>query len=1024
MDNLPGETSPGALETAQVNILIAEDSPTQAQRLMYILRKRGWMPLAASNGAQALEMALQMAKTEAPALIISDVVMPGMNGYELTRRVKAEPSLRDVPVILVTTMADPHDVIRGLECGADCFIIKPYDERHLVGRVQHILHNREFRHVNDIGMGVEIHFNGQRHYITADRLQILNLLLSTYDAAIQRNQALAASQEALERTTAEVQAGHRFLDSVIENIPVALFVKDAQTLRCVRVNRAAEDLLGVPRADVLGKTSTELFVAGDGALLERQSRDVLAKGVVQDFPWRDVRTLGQQVRSVHPRMVPVFDGFGEPSHLLVLCDDVTERMRADAELKALNVELMRKTEELERLRGEAEAANRAKSAFLAAMSHEIRTPMNGVIGMVDVLHQTSLLGPQAEMVDLIRESAFSLLGIIEDVLDFSKIEAGKLEIESAPMSVAAVIENACGMLDNLAAKKGVELRVFVDPAIPATVLGDALRLRQIVINLVNNAIKFSAEGEHIGCVAVKMTLASRRDGRLMLQLRICDNGIGMNAETVGRLFASFSQADVSTTRRFGGTGLGLAISHHLVSLMDGRIEVASTLGKGSTFTVHLPVASAPDAKAFQPLFDLGGLWCVVIGGPDGLADDHAAYLRHAGASVERTPDLASAGRRTRERAPGLAVWVIDIAHEQRSEGEMRAAADVPTGQDVRIVLVNLDRTKPHTPASVTRGLSVIDGNALGRNRLLKAVAAAAGRVERFDDSEPSGQPRWAMQPPSRSQALHEGRLVLVADDNETNQKVILRQLGLMGIAADVAGDGQAALALWRNGSYGLLLTDLHMPAMDGYELTVAIRADEQANGRRRTPIVALSANAAKDEAQGCYAIGMDEYLSKPVLLADLYGMLRRRLPDAPDTPAPAVPSAPTPLQAAMAGDGTAAPVDPSMLVALIGSNPALIREVLQKFRSSTRECTAQIRAAGHAGQTQAMADVAHKLKSSARAVGAMALGDLCDRIETEGRAGHLDVLAGLLQSFEAEAVTVENYLASREGVTSGSGPVR
>jgi PAS domain S-box-containing protein len=1000
-----------------VNILIAEDSPTQAQRLLHILRQRGWGVTAATNGREALQLALQ----ERPALIISDVVMPEMDGYELTREIKANPRLRDVPVILVTTMSDPQDVIRGLECGADCFILKPYDEQHLVGRVQYILLNREFRHSHDSGMGVEIHFNGQRHYITADRLQILNLLLSTYDAAIQRNQELSASQEALERTSAEVQAANRFLDSVIENMPVAIFVKDATNLLSVRVNRAAELLVGRSREELLGKPPFSVLPAEAADAFNAASQRVLAKGVVEDIIWSDVPSFNRGKLSLHTRMVPVLDGYGDPSHLLIMCDDVTDQVRADAELKALNAELMRKTEELERARREAEEANRAKSAFLAAMSHEIRTPMNGVLGMVDVLHQTSLKGHQAEMVDLIRESAFSLLNIIEDILDFSKIEAGKLEIESAPISVADVAEKACVLLDNLASKKGVDLTLFIDPAIPAQVLGDALRVRQVLINIVNNAIKFSSGGERTGRVSVRATLASSSRTQVTLELRVTDNGIGMDERTQARLFTSFSQADVSTTRRFGGTGLGLAISNHLVSLMGGRISVYSAPGEGSTFIVHLPCALVPqaaDSNGHAAVSDVAGLHCVVVGGPDGLAEDHAAYLEHDGAIVERVADLATARSKTVGYPPGVTVWVIDMDSEPPSADELRAAANAPTGQDIRIVVVAIERCNRSAPRREdTPGLVMLNGNALTRARLLKAVALAAGRIQEQAQDERMGSLGLPQVPPSRKEALRQGRLVLVTEDNETNQKVVLRQLGLLGISADVVSDGQAALAMWRSGDYALLLTDLHMPLMDGYQLTLAIRAEEKAGGRKRTPIIALSANAVKDEAQRCHTLGMDDYLSKPALLADLSVMLQKWLPPLPASPASPAPSEPFATSSASpavappvpAGE---VPVDVRVLAELVGNDPAVIDEFLQEFQLSLREAAAQIRATALAGQVAATAQVAHKLKSSARAVGALALGDLCERIEREGNAGRIADVAALLPAFEAEMAAVEQYLAA------------
>ncbi len=661
---------------------------------------------------------------------------------------------------------------------------------------------------------------------------------------------------------------------------------------------------------------------------------------------------------------------------------------------------------LELAQREAQRATRAKSEFLAAMSHEIRTPLNGVAGMIDVLQQSSLAGQQVEMVGLIRESTDSLLIIIDDILDFSKIEAGKLEVEKAPISIVRVVEQTCALANRLAERKDVSLTLFIDPAIPDQVLGDAARLRQILLNLAANAIKFSSGLERAGQVAVRTSLAETVGEHVVVEFRVIDNGIGMSLETVAKAFSSFMQADVSTTRKYGGTGLGLAISKQLAVLMGGDIQIDSTEGSGSTFTVRLPfieVAAVTPAASASPIV---GLTCLVIGEPAGIANDLAAYLSSDAATVARVPDLAAAREWSRRQTPAELVWVVDAGQDLLASAELEELISARADTALRAVLVVVGRGPRRSPRAEADGLIIIDGNALTRNTLARAVAMAAGRVA----EEPLGNgpskaslPRVAL---TRAEALAHRRLILVAEDNEINQRVIRQQLELLGYAADVASTGRDALERVKCGDYALLLTDLHMPEMDGYDLALAVRLAE--NGGRRLPIVALTANALKGEADRCRAVGMDDYLSKPASLTELAALLERWLSTEQAGMAPAT-----------AG---AVPVDVAVLEALVGRDQQIVREVLQEFGESAARMGRELIADCMTGRPADAAATAHKLKSSARSVGALKLGELCAVIESAGLSADQVACTLLARQFEAELRAVISYLSDLQQSSQEAAP--
>jgi PAS domain S-box-containing protein len=805
----------------------------------------------------------------------------------------------------------------------------------------------------------------------------------------------------LQQANATLQVSEEKLSVTLNSIGDAVIATDASG--CVTLlNPLAEQLTGWTLAQASGQTIDQVF-----HIISQETRlpatipvkATLALGTIQGLANHTVLIARDGSECpIADSCAPIRDRNALVVGAVLVFRDVTEEHAAQRALHEKNVELERATLA-------AKKANLAKSEFLSTMSHEIRTPMNGVIGMIDVLQQSSLNGPQLEMTGIIHDSAFALLAVINDILDFSKIEAKKLDIESIPMSVSDVVQGACENMNPTALKKGVQLTLFVDPQIPPVLLGDPGRLRQILINLCNNAVKFSAGQQCPGAVSVRATLAEKSDESVTLRFEVADNGIGIDMATQARLFTAFIQADASTTRHFGGTGLGLAISGQLAEIMGGSITVQSELGQGSVFCVRLPFMQSPAAAVpMDALNPVDGLACLVLAGPAHLADDLATYLGHSHASVERAADLAAA-RPWMVQHPGGVCIITDSASAAQLSVLMHDADQAGPHKDIHFLVIGRGQRRKARHGG--ERLVLVDENLLTQRAFLNAVAIAAGRAQAADLDYLTAQVVVTPVALSREAARRQGRLILVAEDNEYNQKVILQQLLLLGRTADMANNGQEALQRWKTGAYGILITDLHMPLMDGYELTAAIRAAEQ--GSLRMPIIAFTANALKGEAERCKAIGMDDYLSKPVQLVQLKAMLKKWQP--------VVLSEPTTATARMA---LAAPsqqpvpvpmaVDVRVLAALIGDDSALVREFLNDFEVSARQIAAALRSALTAGDTQAAGASAHQLKSSARSVGAAALGELCAAMEAAGKGNQSAMLAELLPQFELEFARVTDFL--------------
>jgi signal transduction histidine kinase/CheY-like chemotaxis protein len=628
-------------------------------------------------------------------------------------------------------------------------------------------------------------------------------------------------------------------------------------------------------------------------------------------------------------------------------------------------ELALHTAALEKANIVADSANRAKSNFLANMSHEIRTPMNGVIGMLEILDHTPLSTEQERIVGTIRSSARVLLEIINDILDFSKIEAGQLKIENVPSDIAEVVESTTRLFLGASAAKDITLRCFVAASVRGQYLIDPLRLRQILANLVSNAIKFTASG---GVTITADALTDDNEGHT-LRFIVADTGIGIPAEAQARLFRPFEQAEDSTARRFGGTGLGLSICRRLMELMKGDIELNSVEGKGTEICLMLPALSTESDKK-RAHESLSGIK-VILATPDQIESRYfAEYLAYWGADVTVVARAAHADIIDGQ----FALLLAPVNAEEEIRHWLDAHENISLARPNRFAFYTFndqpdDYRSKENDAIYTTGLS--------RARLVTAVAVAAGRMSPEVEITPRRMvSEGSALPPDRGLAIANGRLILLVEDHPLNREVITRQLHLLGYTVDTAENGVVALMALAQTRYGAILTDCSMPEMDGFELTRRIR--EHPSDNSSIPIIALTANVMAGESKKCLAAGMNDYLSKPVEMRALHGCLERHLPRCNVT----IGEYEKISSCQVRTDELPDVLDTSLLAECFGNDEKAIRENLELFIVSMTADLSILSSAIARCDIRETELTAHRLKGASRIVGGSRLATSSEVIES------------------------------------------
>ena len=774
-----------------------------------------------------------------------------------------------------------------------------------------------------------------------------------------------------QQRSTEIALAHErdLLRTLLDSIPDRIYFKDRDS-RFLMISRAVAKDFGLDDpGEAVGKKDADFFSEEHARLALEDEQAILKTGQAiigktEKETWND----GREDWVLTTKM-PMRNAAGEIVGTLGVSKDITALKEAEAGLAEA--------------RDAALESTKVKSEFLANTSHEIRTPMNAIVGMTGLLLDTPLNEQQREFLATIRQSADALLGVINDILDFSKIEARKLEIEETPFDLRETVESAVDLLAERAQSKGLHLACLVYEEVWTSVIGDPGRLRQILTNLVGNAIKFTGQGE----VLVRLSTVRETDRDVEIRCEIVDTGIGIPSEAQIRLFQPFTQGDGSLTRRYGGTGLGLTISKQLTEIMGGRIGFESKLGQGSSFWFELPLRKQLEPGAAETQHQLlAGLNVLVV-------DDNETsrqILRHQMHSRRiKTTEVGETAEALKLLQHAVAtdhpfqVVILDSEMpEKDSFGLARTIKDDLLFTDLKLILQTPIGQVLQPDAWQEAGIDACLAKPVKQSRLLECIT----RLLTDECSAPAQDAKGEAKP----------LRILVAEDNQVNRKVMLLQLGNLGYKADAVANGIEAVEAVRKMPYDVVLMDCHMPDMDGYEATRAIR---QLPGRARLiRILAVTANANPDEKRKCLDVGMDDYLIKPIDLEQLGQALGKIASDFGAAP----------------GESDLGDADSIAEGLRSFGDAAVVTELIDLFLQDAPARLAQAREALAAGNAAGIGEAAHSLKGSARNLRAERLAQVCEALEQTGKLDEIGTAASTIGQAEAELRKVTTLLKQQK----------